>query len=392
MVEKSKKDKDKEKKKKLKQKLKELSKKYLKNRKKRTKDPKLYKQIQQDINRKVDTAQSMPDISKLMSLFNRPLPRSPVEIGTIGQRLSKMGEKVSKVEKDIKSSTVKENYTKLKEQLSNVKDKYNNNTMSWDDIDNIYSSGKRFGQSIQTDIQTVMGMKGMYDSTKEGAKKAYDYLTRLLNRNRPSGTNAFNPSGEQTPTPPPSSSPPPPPTPPPTQEPRVFQPREQTEDTESYLKRGLNLITNPIVGAGLLGVGANYLMGRQRINQLREEGRDMREEANLSLQRMRNREAYNSFRDTSVFKDLQRQTGLQDQVENDMKIVGFREGSVAPSKEMIENIRGRVQQGSLEKRMDRLGRTEEEQRQFEAEQDRYNEEMTQQQLAERQEQQEPQME
>ena len=93
MVEKSKKEKDKEKKKKLKQKLRDLSKKYLKGRKKRTKDPKLFKQIEQDINRKVDTAQSMPDINKLMSLFNRPLPRSPVEIGTIGQRLSKIGEK-----------------------------------------------------------------------------------------------------------------------------------------------------------------------------------------------------------------------------------------------------------------------------------------------------------
>jgi len=416
MVEKSKKDKDKEKKKKLKQKLKELSKKYLKGRKKRTKDPKKYKQIQQDINRKVDTAQSMTDINKLMSLLQKPLPRTTAEIGTIGQRLSKA------VEQDLKSSSVVENYNNFKGKLSNAKDKYNNETLSWEDIDNIYKSGKSFGQSIQTDIQTLGGLKTVYDATSAGAKKAYDYLTRLLNRNRPSGTNSFNPSGEQTPTPtpPPSSSPPPPPPPETTeQQPRVFQPREQTEDTESYLRRGLNIITNPIVGAGLLGVGANYLMGRQRIRQLREQvnrreedtqtetverreedtqttvsmlnpSQQFREAQGFISNLRREREARNSFRDRTQERQLRQDTGLQTTVSEELR--GFRDSSIAqPSRETMNRIIGNTQQANLEDRMDRLGRSQSENERMDADQRQYEEEMTQQQLSERQEE-EPQME
>ena len=348
MVEKSKKDKDKEEKKKLKKKLKELSKKYLQGRKKRTKDPKKFKQIQQDINRKVDTAQSMTDINRLMSLLQKPLPRTTAEIGTIGQRLSKA------VEQDLKSSSVVENYNNFKAKLSNAKDKYNNETLSWEDIDNIYKSGKSFGQSIQTDIQTLGGLKTVYDATSAGAKKAYDYLTRLLNRNRPSGTNAFNPSGEQaSPPPPPTTQAPPPP---PTEEPRVVQPPR--EDTESYLRRGLNVITNPVLGAGLLGLGANYLMGRQRINQLREQINRREEdtqtetveptqqltEAQVFSNSRRNRQAYNSFRDRTQERQLRQDTGLQDKVSEELR--GFRDSSIAQQSQ--RDLLDAIQRGEQE--------------------------------------------
>jgi len=319
---KDKKDKDKDEKKRLKKKLKELSKKYLKGRKTRTKDPKKYKQIKEDINRKVDTAQSATDINKLMSLLQKPVARTPTEVGTIGQRLSNFGKKIDKVEKDIKSSTVKENYNNLKEQLSNVKDKYNNETISWNDIDNIYSSGKRFGQSIQTDIQTLMGMKTMYDSTKEGAKKAYDYLTRLLNRNRPSGTNSFNPSGEQ---PPQQAQPPtPPPTPPPSQPPpqETIQTPPPTvlerEDTETYLQQGLRTITNPIVGAGLLGLGAGYL--NRRIQQTTQQQERIGEARDLISTGRREREARESFRNSIKERNLRRDLGQQNKAEEEIAL------------------------------------------------------------------------
>ena len=410
MVEKSKKDKDKEEKKKLKKKLKELSKKYLQGRKKRTKDPKKFKQIQQDINRKVDTAQSMTDINRLMSLLQKPLPRTTAEIGTIGQRLSKA------VEQDLKSSSVVENYNNFKAKLSNAKDKYNNETLSWEDIDNIYKSGKSFGQSIQTDIQTLGGLKTVYDATSAGAKKAYDYLTRLLNRNRPSGTNAFNPSGEQAPPPPPpTQTPPPPPTtqappPPPTEEPRVVQPPR--EDTESYLRRGLNVITNPVLGAGLLGLGANYLMGRQRIRQLREQGnrreedtqtetveptQQLAEAQSLLSNSRRNRQAYNSFRDRTQERQLRQDTGLQTKVSEELR--GFRDSDIdiKLSRETMDRIIGNTEQSRLEDRMDRLRRSRSENERIDAEQRQYEEEEGQRQMEslreyQRQQQQEPQME
>lgn len=208
VVKKKKKTEEKKEIEKLKKKLKALTAKYLKDRKKRVKNPKEFKKIQDNIKSKVEQASSQQDISKLLTLLGAVKQNQPInEVakGTIQSRLNRENILIKK--KEQKKQDLADSYREIKSDFINLKDKYNNNTIQVEDIKNLYSKTKGFANDIQQELPSLTSIMGMYQS----AKKTYDYIKRFLNNNRPAQENIIN---LDDPPPQQQTSPPPPPPPP----------------------------------------------------------------------------------------------------------------------------------------------------------------------------------
>ena len=293
VVKKKKTEKDKKEIEKLKKKLKALTAKYLKDRKKRVKNPKEFKKIQDNIKSKVEQASSQQDISKLLALLGAVKQNQPineVSKGTIQSRLNR--ENILNKKKEQKKQDLADSYREIKSDFSNLKDKYNNNTIQVEDIKSLYSKTKGFANDIQQELPSLTSLMGMYQS----AKKTYDYIRRFLNNNRPAQENRINLND-----PPPQrnqqQSPPPPPPPSDSEIPQGLRPNFRGEPLDlpeapeipgivqgniELVNMYNNLLGNTIspstlamgalAGGGLLGRLNQRIRGRQNENnQLAEQ-------------------------------------------------------------------------------------------------------------------------
>ena len=220
VVKKKKTEKDKKEIEKLKKKLKTLTAKYLKDRKKRIKNPKDFKKIQDDIRTKVNQANSQQDLARLIALMGGKgsQPLNPATTGTIQTRLNKQNI-INKQKKENKQDLA-DTYREIKVDFSNLQDKYNNGTLQVDDIKSLYSKTKGFANDIQQELPSFTSIIGMYQS----AKKTYDYIRRFLNRNRPAQENPINLD-----EPPPQRNP----------EPAPQQPQQQPQNVDDSVMSGL---------------------------------------------------------------------------------------------------------------------------------------------------------
>jgi len=271
----------------LKKKLKELSKKFLKKKKKETKDPKKFKKIKERLQKRQES-NNPNDLKSLLTMLGTSIQKTtgqpiqqalnPTQLGTTASRILK-----GELEKNIKGDPLKD-YSNLKSSLINVKDKYNNNTLSVEDINNLYDKAKDFSSSVQQNLPSKEQLITMYGT----GRLAYDYFMRFINRNRPSNTNPVNvnqqqPSNEPTPTPPP---PPPqsPPTPSPSsaptqtnqEQPQQEQPQQERQTYTDYLTNMMPSM-NMGIGLGALAGGGMMLRNRlrgRRINRDIEVARD----------------------------------------------------------------------------------------------------------------------
>ena len=218
VVKKKKTEKDKKEIEKLKKKLKALTAKYLKDRKKRIKNPKDFKKIQDDIRTKVSQANSQQDLAKLIALMGKgSQPLTPATTGTIQTRLNKQN--ISNKQKKEKKQDLADTYREIKVDFSNLQDKYNNGTIQVEDIKSLYSKTKGFANDIQQELPSLRDIMGMYQS----AKKTYDYIKRFLNRNRPAQENPINLD-----EPPPQRNPEP-----------AQQPQQQPQNVDDSVMSGL---------------------------------------------------------------------------------------------------------------------------------------------------------
>jgi len=265
----------------LKKKLKLLTAKYLKERKKRVKNPKEFKKIQDNIKSKVEQASSLKDLSRLIILMGGRGSEQPIlnpsTIGTIQSRLNRQNILNQKTQKgdssDLNQKTQKgdssnlnqkkekkdssdlnqkkekkdssdlnqkkekqdlaDSFREIKSDFNNLKDKYNNGTIQVEDIKSLYSKTKGFANDIQEELPSLNSLISMYKTGRE----IYQYIRRFLNNNRPAQENPINldlnigdpPPYEEIdqsqPPPPPPPQPPssPPPPPPPPIEPEIPQ-------------------------------------------------------------------------------------------------------------------------------------------------------------------------
>jgi len=278
----------------LQKKLKDLSEKYLKIQKKKTKDPQKFKKIKNRLKKK-QTSTNKSELTKLIQMLQSagktaerasglPIQQAlaPTQISTTAGRIlqGQIGDR-------LKGKPV-EDWNKFKDAMVNVRDKYNNNTLSMADIANLYESGKEFADTVQRNLPTREQLETQYNN----AKDIYDYLLRFINRNRPARTNPVNIDDpppaqgnqqQQPPPPPPQGQPPPPP---PQgqggqqqqeqpqqeqqQEQQQQQQQQQQQEQSGFSNYLTNMMPNPLaMGAGLLGGGVllrNRLFNR-RVNR-----------------------------------------------------------------------------------------------------------------------------
>jgi len=200
----------------LKNQLKTVMSKYLKKRKKETKDKKKYSKIKSTIQKKGQRATSKGDIAKLIALLKQGImtggktgattvqpviQQTPATTGSIADRVSK--DKKKTVGDPLKL------WREVKKNWENVKDKYNNNTLTRDDLVNIYKKAKELAVAVSDNtLLAIASITTMYGI----GKRAYEYLRDFINKHRPLTETALSTeTTTTTPTPPPT-----PPTPPPT--------------------------------------------------------------------------------------------------------------------------------------------------------------------------------
>jgi len=195
----------------LKQQLKTLTTKYLKKRKKETKGQKdKYKKIKDRITKRSTTAQTKGDIAKLIAMLKQgvgrttatapqpiiPQPTTTATTGTIASRIST----------DTKKSGVGDPlklWRELKTNWESVKDKYKNDTLTRDDIVNIYNKAKKLAGAVSDNtlllINEITTMYGI-------GKSAYEYLMRFINKHTPITETPVSTetTTTTTPTPPPT--------------------------------------------------------------------------------------------------------------------------------------------------------------------------------------------
>ena len=123
---------------------------------------------------------------------------TPAVLGSIGDRM-RQG-----VSKTIVGDPVKE-YRELREQLSNARKKYNNDTLDDEDIVNLWNSAKDLSSTVYANLPSLQTLLAMKEGAK-GVKSAYNYLVRFLNRNNPTNLPNFRPTdgSGSGPTPPPT--------------------------------------------------------------------------------------------------------------------------------------------------------------------------------------------
>tara|TARA_R110002020_G_scaffold165110_2_gene352414 strand:- start:7005 stop:8456 length:1452 start_codon:yes stop_codon:yes gene_type:complete len=255
----------------LKKKLKELSKKFLKKKKKETKDPKKFKKIKERLQKRQES-NNANDLKSLLSMLGTSIQKStgqpiqqalnPTQIGTTASRILK-----GELEKNIKGDPLKD-YSNLKSSLINVKDKYNNNTLSVEDINNLYDKAKDFSSSVQQNLPSKEQLITMYGT----GRLAYDYFMRFINRNRPSNTNPVNVNQPQPSNQPPTPSPPPPQSPPtqtnqeqPQQEQSQQEQPQQEQQRQSYTDYLTNMMPSMKMGIGLGALASGGLVLRNRL-------------------------------------------------------------------------------------------------------------------------------
>jgi len=306
----------------LKKKLKELSKKFLKKKKKETKDPKKFKKIKERLQKRQES-NNPNDLRSLLSMLgtsiqkatNQPIQQAlnPTQIGTTASRILK-----GELEKNIKGDPLKD-FSNLKSSLINVKDKYNNNTLSVEDINNLYDKAKDFSSSVQQNLPSKEQLITMYGT----GRLAYDYFMRFINRNRPSNTNPVNidqppPSNQAPPTPPP---PPPqsPPSPPPTQnnqeqtqEQAQEQPQEQQRQT--YTDYLTNMMPSMKMGIGLGALASGGMVLRNRL-RARRINRDIEVARNELAVRGLGQTVGNFGRELAR-RNLEARNDIQDNINN----------------------------------------------------------------------------
>lgn len=266
----------------LQKKLKDLSEKYLKKQKKKTKDPQKFKKLKNRLKKK-QTSNNKSELTKLIQMLQSagktaerssglPIQQAlaPTQVGTTAGRIlqGQIGDK-------LKGKPV-EDWNKFRDSMVNIRDKYNNNTLSMQDIATLYESGKEFADTVQRNLPTRQQLETQYNNAKE----IYDYLLRFINRNRPARTNPVNidepppAQGQQAPTPPPTPPPTAPPTPPPTAPPPdpPPPPPAQSGGFSEYLTNMMPSIPEmkpQALGLGILGGGVllrNRLFNR-RVNR-----------------------------------------------------------------------------------------------------------------------------
>ena len=292
----------------LKTKLKEIMDKYLKKRKKETKDKAKYNKIKKTIKKKGESASSKSEIEKLINMLKQGVVSGSGRIGPTQPIVQQIPATVGTIQDRIASAQKKKDvgdpfkeWRDLKNTWVNVKDKYNNDTLSTQDIKNIYEKAKKFGGTIQDNsllaMNTIISMYGT-------GKAAYDYLKRYMNRNRPSTENVVTVDDLPQPSPspsPPSPSPPSPSPSPPSPSPPSPSPineelppmrgeglqrfatgnrdmisdpnaKEFAQPWSDYLKETLQSGLNT---AGALGLGTLYLSNRLREGfRERQQNRD----------------------------------------------------------------------------------------------------------------------
>ena len=287
----------------LKTKLKEIMDKYLKKRKKETKDKAKYNKIKKTIKKKGESASSKSEIEKLINMLKQGVvsgsgrigPTQPIvqqipaTIGTIQDRIASAQKK-----KDV-GDPFKE-WRDLKNTWVNVKDKYNNDTLSTQDIKNIYEKAKKFVSTIQDNSLLALGtIISMYGT----GKAAYDYLKRYINRNRPSTENAVRVDQPSEPSAPSEPSEPSEPSPSEPSAPSVpineGLPPMRGEGLQRFATGNRDIVRNPnekefaqpwsdylketvqsgLNTAGALGLGTLYLSNRLREGfRERQQNRD----------------------------------------------------------------------------------------------------------------------
>lgn len=196
---------------KLKKQLKELMGKYLKKRKKETKGEKgKYNKIKARITKSSEKASTKGEIAKLIALLKQGVGKTttataPQPIIPQPTTTATTGSIASRISTDTKKSGVGDPlklWRELKTNWESVKDKYKNDTLTRDDIVNIYNKAKKLAGAVSDNtlllISEITTMYGV-------GKSAYEYLMRFINKHTPI---TENPVTTETTT----TTPPPPPT------------------------------------------------------------------------------------------------------------------------------------------------------------------------------------
>lgn len=211
---------------KLKKKLKELSKKYLAKRKRELKDKVKYNKVKNTIDKRVGLSKTPNDIQTLTNLLQRgisgsssirpaPIPQPQPVIQQTPATTGSIADRVSRQPKKTEPQDPLKLWRELKTNWTSLRDKYNNDTLTRQDIVNLYNKAKRLAVAVKDDtlllVAEIVAMYGV-------GKKAYEYFMRFINRNRPSTENPVDLTSPATPPPPPpdagSGTPPTPPAPP----------------------------------------------------------------------------------------------------------------------------------------------------------------------------------
>lgn len=300
----------------LKKQLMELTKKYLKKRKKETKDKGKYKKIKDRINKRTGLAQSQSDIQKLIAMLSRGVSSGTSQQPYIQQTPATTGTISSRISTDKKKTTPQDPiklWRELKKNWSDIKDKYKSNTITREDIVNIWNKAKKLATAVQDNSLLLVGeIVAMYGV----GKAAYEYLMRFINKHKPSTENPANVDDDTSggPSPPPSGGgggggggggddkPPPPSTPSPSTPQEVIvgeqrgdglgrfsdvrardiskDPREGSSSGQTwteYLKASMPSLVESAVATGLGVAIAGGMYGQHRlgIQKSFEEGRDI---------------------------------------------------------------------------------------------------------------------
>lgn len=239
----------------LKKQLDKLTKEYLKGRKKKMKDPKKYKKMKDNIMKRTGLAQSQGDIEKLIAMLRggggvgggggqKPaqpiIQQTPATIGTISDRITPKPKKAGK--DPLKS------WEDMSESWTNLKDRYENDTLTEKDLKDLYKKTKVFATMVDENIPTAENLLIMYGV----GRGMYNYLKRFMNNNRPRGEPPLTTTTTPTTTP---TEPTPPPTEPPTEPPIDTPPPPPPTDIG-----GANPVVPDTTGEGW----AQYLLDNQQ--------------------------------------------------------------------------------------------------------------------------------
>jgi len=279
----------------LKKELKKLANKVLKNVKNKIGSEK-YKKLKSKIMDKFNLAKTKSGIRKMTNnLLNTPYQNIPSQLARDAQ--SNLRTATQEVKENIKSELSKEfenpikEYNKMKEDLNNVIEKYNNGDLNIIEVIIAYKSAKKFANSVGEYLPTVSELNSTYRSVKN----KLNYLRSWASSRLRSGDTITPIQDLPPPSPPPSSSPDPPPPPEPEPEPspspspapteqptmsRIYDSAQQTiENNNPFIQR----TGTALVGLGMLE-GTTRLYNRlYRNNRNRDIVQDRLQDAGATM-------------------------------------------------------------------------------------------------------------